>query len=283
MKHMNVIFLLLVSNVVVAMEPERKQLTWRVDRKIESGKQAGFYHAWFNKQGTKIMSELSDEDDDRVYVWNRLDGTRVGKRFSGIFETELLSDEWGFDDSSEEGLAQDNDERIFNSRSSKEESAWLNELCKKISPRPDTIKESKKNMVVSFCNQSMVYVWDREGNKEVQPLVHHDKIESLRLCKSGKIITNDDVVRTWDASTGKELFKIMSDKPVRLLDVYKSEKIITTSDDHVVRIWDINKEEELFNITFDQAVISAGFNISETEMVVVTEDGKIQILVQETK
>jgi WD40 repeat protein len=267
------------------MEPERKQMVWRVDKRIESGKHAGFYHACFNKEGTKILSELNDEYDDCVYVWNRLDGTRVGKRFHGIFETELLSDEWGSEDSSEEELAQDNHERMPHSRSSKEESVWLNELCKNISARIDHIQESKKNMVISLCHQSTVYVWDREGNKEVPSLVHQSEIRSLGLCKSGKIITNTDdgVVRTWDANTGKELFKVVSDTSVNLLDVCKSEKIITTSDDHVVRIWDINKEEELFSIPFDQAVISAEFNKSETEMVVVTEDGKIQILVQETK
>jgi WD40 repeat protein len=182
------------------------------------------------------------DDDGYIHTWDRVDGTYLGKRHADDFVLTKPSDE-SSDESSdfEPGFTHGKYGQIFHSTSGKEELVWLNVLWRKF-VHLDT-SESKEMMVLSKFNQPIAYVWDREANKEACQLDHQNNIKQLSLDDAGKIktLTDDNIFRIWNGKTGEELLKII----------------------------------------FDNDVQSVSFNAIDTEIVIATKDGKIQILVKE--
>jgi WD40 repeat protein len=259
MKHMNVVLLLLVGNVIVAMETQHKssmvamrsdgsdKLRWRVDKEMQfcNGKNNVakmlkyknlLRSVWFDDAGTKIIAFPSN-DNCTACVWSR-DGK----------ELERLDDD------------------------------AFNKSC-----------DGKDKWIDKFLSSGN-YPWFHQYEEDVSKLLEKRFGLCTMMCKNEEQlfvvpkfrIYGGHEVHAWDKENDKILFTLKHYDTVQSVDFNsKGTEIITASSDKSVRLWDAKTGKELMCIGYDTRVTSASFNQDGTEIVVATDDGKIRVLVQQ--
>ena len=258
MKKLNLFFLIVISNhnVLFSMENKQKDLLiqysdsmnqrWKVDKEIQ------FYvddQEQKLKKDHAIGSVFFNKSGTKIKAWSMPDDyiyrwSRIdGKELRKVpFDCSSSSKSGSSDESSSEvGITRISGGEIFHSTDNEKESLWLNSLFSRL--KHLEIDESGGFMAVWNRENPIVYVWDRVAKKEVAQLVHKNEINLVALSGlSGTILTSSDCTMcVWDGMTGKELLQVICDR----------------------------------NVT------SASFNAKETEIVFVTDDDKIRVLVKD--
>ncbi len=278
MKNINIIFLLLISNVIIGMEAERKSLAsffcvekcvqnedictvvaqqhvsdqkwWYMDKEIQYinqgcldasyQKKNSFAFVHFNKACTEIIIFPGGIGDCFICVCDR----KSGKERERIF----------FEDYNEVNFSYPQiwADRLYSStrapQVSYNEGLWCGEY--------------------SFCEES-------GGLKEALVVVKREY-----MC--GRVTNiNESKACVWDRIEGKESLQLVHDGPVNMAHFNpQGIEIITASDDCTMRLWHSKTGQELLRIAYGTCVQSAWFNEMGTEMVVATDDGNIQIFAQ---
>ncbi len=255
MKYINIIFLLLISNVIVAMEAERKSLAfffgiddrftqhkdiahniaqhyfsdkqwWYVDKDLEH--QGIVQSACFNKAGTEVLTtgrKAHTVGGGELCIWDSNTGTEI---FNGVETPDITAAE-------------------FN-------------------------QAGTKMLVMSAGRQNVViYEWDKnvpmcnpERATFYGDFVCFNKTETEALIRSF-----DGAVRIKDMSTGTELLRVQNKS--RLVSAYFNEnetEIITMANNGVLQVWGRDSGIELLNSVHNFVGKSAHFNTQGTELLV---------------
>jgi WD40 repeat protein len=274
MKYINIIFLLLISNVIIAMEAERKSLAsffnianfmqhkdvpkaiaqqyvsdkqwWYVDKQIQ------FYgekktipkmlryksclkSVCFDDTDTKIIAFPKSEEDCYACIWNR-----DGKELECLDYDALYA------------FCENNDQ-------------WATKLCNSgNSPWGYDYEKDTKELLEKRFDQFAMICWNEEKAYVVP---------EFRVCNGCRLIA-------WDQKEDKILFGIYHQGIFSSVEFNPCGiEIITASTDKTMRLWNKKTGKELLRVNYDnRRVTSASFNGMGTEIVVATDDGNIQIL-----
>ena len=247
MQYKNIILLLLVSNVVVAMEPERKQLIWRVDKEIQFNTEKknvpkmiqhknALRSVCFDPTGTKIIA-FPWHADSFVCIWDR-DGKELERLDYDTYDQfSENNSEWS--------------DRLLSSGNSP--------FCHSYEGDDAGLLEKEFGWYPTVCcNEEQTFVVPRFR------------------------VYDGHNVHAWDPVEQKRLFSLNHTGIIYSIDFNpQGIEIITASADGTVRLWNKKDGKELLCIKYPTRVMSASFNATGTEIVVATDDGKIQILVQQ--
>jgi hypothetical protein len=273
MKYIHIIFWLLASNGINAMEAEHKSLAsifnvepftqhadiaknlahhclfgkqwWYVDKEIQfcSKKQICIPYpnyikgVSFDSTDTKIIVfPMQTGDKCCACIWNRAEETLEDLDFDALTEFYEKNNEWS-DEFSTSGKA-----------------PWFHMYEEDTA----TLLENK----FGHCTMQCFH----EGQAFVVPQFR---------------VPSGYNVYAWDFVNDKALFSLHHQGSVQSVDFNKKGiEIITASSDGTVRLWNKKNGKELLRIKYDKRVTSASFNGLGTEMVVATDDGKIQVFAQ---
>ncbi len=255
----NIIFLLLASNLIVAMEPEHKSFAityheksdkqWRMDKEIQFNTEKkdipklirhknGLRSVCFDPTGKKILA-FPWHADCFVCIWDRDGKALESLDFDAFDQFSENNSEWSdrllsSGNSPAFPIYEGDDRQLL-----EKEFGWLPMVC---------FNEEQVFVVPKFrvYGGHNAYAWNRSEQKRLFSLKHTDIIYSIDFNPKGI-------------------------------------EIITASADKTVRLWDAKTGKELVCIGYDTRVTSASFNQDGTEIVVATDDGKIRVLVQDNK
>jgi hypothetical protein len=198
-----------------------------------------------NKKGNRIYCEQAwfKKEDTQIHVWDPCHDYIYGW---DIIDNKYLGKiEESADSDISESVDDDflivDNKLLLQSEKDSDEFPWFYEISKEL--RGWVRRErSDKATVAWHPDMSVAYVWDKKEKKQISVLPHTNKIKNTYL--------------------------------------YESGKIITISDDGCMNLWN-TKGDILLKVTFDRNIVWATFNQKETQIVFVTDDGKIRLLVKE--
>jgi hypothetical protein len=271
MKYINIIFLLLTSNMIIAMEAECKSLAsfliiglcdqhkdiaqavmqrhfsekwWYVDKEIQFRNEKKkipkmiryknyLKSVCFNDTGTKIIAFPKDGGDYVAYIWSR-DGTELER---------VYGDDWSI-------FCENNNQ-------------WVDKLCSSgNSPWLHLYEEDTKELLEERFNLFAMICWNEE-----QAFV----VPNFRVYGNTGVYAWDQIEDILFSLDHKGMVNSVEFNPQGI-------EIITTSADGTMRLWHKKTGKELLRVNYDKCrVTSASFNGVGTEIVVATDDGKIQI------
>lgn len=275
MKYINIIFLLLISNVIIAMEDERKSLAsffcidtftqhkdisqniaqhylsdkqwWYVDKEIQfHGKHSGSDHPLLSRYPNYLkcvcfnsagtnIIAFPSDEYNCIYIWDR-DGKKLESLKGDILYKFYEKNKQLVDELYNSGNSPWSHNHEDDLKLLEEKFGIMTMLC---------VNEEQSFIVPQFRLYfgDSVHVWDQEKDKILLNFRHKGIINSVSFNPQGI-------------------------------------EMITASADKTMRLWNKRTGQELLRVNYDTRVTSASFNSLGTEMVVATDDGKIQIFTQ---
>ncbi len=270
-------FLLLVSNLIVAMEAERKSLAsffdidqftqhadapkamafqylcskqwWYVDKEIQFyGKNYGSNHSLLSRYPNYLKCVCFDSTGTKIIAFPSLDDNYYAYTYDRDGNGSECLKYKAYHEFYEKNIEWTNN--LYRSGNRPGVQCYEDDVTKWL--------EEKFGLATMLCwNEQQVFIAPQFGRGG---------------CR---------IVHAWNEAEEKILFSLHHNGVVNSVDFNpQGIEIITASADKTMRWWNKKTGLELLRFTYDKRVTSASFNGIGTEMVVATDDGNIQIFAQ---